>query len=325
MSTRSIESYVTEVCKYIDELDYKNINNIYETLQKMKSSVKNKHYLNYWKVLQCVGEVAADKLVYMVTSTFKMNTSDLRQHTSLQLLHVLELFDECLTTVAVIRRVNAHKKNVLRVVFWCLERNEHPHLVNKSLSILYRMIIAGKTSMVMPCMKRGIVRLIYQIIKSALGVLSLKTVTYCEKILAALLQLAESATRKTILKSNVVYELDVYMTKLQKIKIEWKGTDNAWEFYDRVKVLSVIEDLNKSFQDDWNPKERLMEELEQLDEVFIFCSSPSCRKQEMEKEKFLYCGKCRLSRYCCVECQKQHWKHGGHKEMCLHALETGQP
>ncbi|XP_048771266.2 uncharacterized protein LOC125677301 [Ostrea edulis] len=317
MSTRSIESYVTDICKYIDELHYKNMNTVYETLQKMRASFKSKHYLNYWKVLQCVGEVAADRLVYMVDNT--LNASD-QKCTNLQLLHVMELFNECLTTVAVIKRVNTHRRNVVAVVFSGLEQREYPHLVRKCLSVLYRLIIAGKVTLVTPYMKRGIVRHIYQNIKcrqASFGVNSLETVSYCAKILAALLQLADSPTRRTILKSNVINELDVYMVKLQKSKVECERMMEVWEFYDRVKLLSINDGLTSSLkQEDWNPKEKLAEELEQYEEVYIFCSSPTCRKQEMEKEKFLYCGSCRLSRYCCIGCQRQHWKQG-HKQMCL--------
>lgn len=47
---RSIESYVSDICKYIDELDYRNLSDVYEILYKMRVSLKDKYYLNYWKV-----------------------------------------------------------------------------------------------------------------------------------------------------------------------------------------------------------------------------------------------------------------------------------
>lgn len=47
---RSIESYVLDICKYIDELDYRNLSDVYEILYKMRVSLKDKYYLNYWKV-----------------------------------------------------------------------------------------------------------------------------------------------------------------------------------------------------------------------------------------------------------------------------------
>jgi hypothetical protein len=38
------------------DADYLNLDKLYETLQKMKGSSKQKHEDNYWKVLQCLGE-----------------------------------------------------------------------------------------------------------------------------------------------------------------------------------------------------------------------------------------------------------------------------
>ncbi|XP_062566982.1 uncharacterized protein LOC134229280 [Saccostrea cucullata] len=316
--TRSIESYVEDVCKYIDKWDYKNMNKVYETLQKMKSSFKTKHFLNYWKVLQCIGEVAADKLIYMVVKSPKASC---QKHTICHLLHVMELFSECLTTVALIKRVNSYKDEILPVVFLALEQREFPELVRKGFIVLYRMIIVGKSSLVVPYMKHGIVRHMYQQIKcrqGAFGIYCLEAVSYCAKILAALLQLGDKDTRRTISKSNVINELDVYAVKLQKSKVDWDGVEDVFEYHDRVRMLCIDDSLTSSLKpEDWNPKEKLLEELEQFYEVYIFCSSPACRKLETEKEKFLYCGKCRLSRYCSPECQKEHWKQG-HKEMCLH-------
>ena len=29
------------------------------------------------------------------------------------------------------------------------------------------------------------------------------------------------------------------------------------------------------------------------------------------------CGRCKITRYCSVQCQEQHWKNGGHNKNCL--------
>lgn len=314
-ATRSIESYVLDICKYIDEWDYGNLNDIYETLHKMRASLKDKHYLNYWKVLQCTGEVAANKLIYMVV---KSPQACCRQHQVTHLLHVMGFFSECLTTVAFIKRINTYKNELLPVLFSALEQREYPELVRKGFIVLYRMIIVGKSTLVAPYLRHGVIRHIFQQIKcrqGAFGIYCLEAVSYCAKILAALLQLGDKEARKSILKSNVINELNVYVVKLKKSKIDLEGVKDVLQFHDRVKILTsgLFCQLKP---EEWIPKDKLMEELDQFLEVFIFCSSPACRKLETEKEKFLYCGQCKLSRYCSPHCQKEHWKQG-HKVMCL--------
>lgn len=314
-ATRSIESYVSDICKYIDELDYRNLSDVYETLHKMRASLKDKHYLNYWKVLQCIGEVAANKLIYMVV---KSPQACCREHRVSHLLHVIGFFSECLTTVAFIKRINTYKIDLLPVIFSALEQREYPELVRKGFIVLYRMIIVGKSTLVAPYLKHGIIRHIFQQIKcrqGAFGIYCLEAVSYCAKILAALLQLGDKEARKSILKSNVINELNVYVVKLKKSKIDLEGVKDVLQFHDRVRILTSGF-YSQLKPEEWIPKDKLMEELDQFLEVFIFCSSPACRKLETQNEKFLYCGQCKLSRYCSPHCQKQHWKQG-HKVMCL--------
>ena len=313
--TRSIESYVLDLCQYIDAWDYENMNNVYETLLKMRASFKEKHYLNYWRVLQCVGEVGADKLIYLVA---KSPVASCKKHNISNLVTVMELFSESLSTVAFIKRVNHYKSDILPVVFTAIEQREYPELVRKGFVALYRMIIVGKTTLVTPYMKHGILRNIYQQIKCQQGVIRVdcvETVSYCAKLIAALLQLGDEETRRSILKSNIPNELDVYVVRLKKSKVNWEEVDDVLEFYDQAKMSFLLGSDSKP--EDWNSKDKLIEELKQDLEVFIFCSSPPCRKIQADQEKFLYCGQCKLSRYCSPGCQREHWKLG-HKEMCLH-------
>lgn len=249
----------------------------------------------------------------------KCSQASCKKHQISHLLHVMELFSECLTTVAFIKRVNTYKNELLPVIFSALEQREFPELVRKGFIVLYRMIIVGKSTLVAPYMRHGIVRHMYQQIKcrqGAFGIYCLEAVSYCAKILAALLQLGDKEARKSILKSNVINELDVYAVKLKKSKIDWEGVQDVFEFHGRVKMLSCDILTSQLKPEEWISKDKLMEELNQFLEVFIFCSSPTCRKLETEKEKFLYCGQCKLSRYCSPQCQKDHWKQS-HKMMCL--------
>jgi hypothetical protein len=51
----------------------------------------------------------------------------------------------------------------------------------------------------------------------------------------------------------------------------------------------------------------------------IKCSS--CDFVQPVKEKCRTCGQCQLTRYCSKECQKKHWKDGGHKLSCVKYIE----
>lgn len=46
-----------------------------------------------------------------------------------------------------------------------------------------------------------------------------------------------------------------------------------------------------------------------------------CKKAPEANEKFNACSNCRMYRYCCRQCQKNHWKNG-HKEECLKEKES---
>jgi hypothetical protein len=46
-------------------------------------------------------------------------------------------------------------------------------------------------------------------------------------------------------------------------------------------------------------------------------------KKVGELDTMKRCGRCRLACYCSVECQKLHWKIGGHKKVCGKVVESG--
>ncbi|XP_078601036.1 uncharacterized protein LOC144876032 [Branchiostoma floridae x Branchiostoma japonicum] len=52
------------------------------------------------------------------------------------------------------------------------------------------------------------------------------------------------------------------------------------------------------------------------------CCNPKCGKQGYRKTLKL-CGRCKLTRYCSRDCQKQHWSVG-HKKCCGHDAYTGE-
>jgi len=52
-----------------------------------------------------------------------------------------------------------------------------------------------------------------------------------------------------------------------------------------------------------------------MSQTALLCCS--CGKgARNSKHSLMVCGKCRNAQYCDSVCQKQHWKHGGHKQSC---------
>ena len=64
------------------------------------------------------------------------------------------------------------------------------------------------------------------------------------------------------------------------------------------------------------PSERLMTYIPFIRRYVVFCSAPNCSKSSDQDTVFQYCGNCKMSRYCSVICQKNHWL-SGHKNDCL--------
>ena len=58
-----IEEFVSDIVHDIETSQYEDLGDVYDTLQRMQSSLKEKHEHNYWRVIQCLVEVAIDKIV----------------------------------------------------------------------------------------------------------------------------------------------------------------------------------------------------------------------------------------------------------------------
>lgn len=62
-------------------------------------------------------------------------------------------------------------------------------------------------------------------------------------------------------------------------------------------------------------KEKKIDEFLTTDET-TKCSNSTCSNKETDGKKFSACSICKQAKYCCKECQIQHWKEGGHKDKC---------
>ncbi|KAJ8314997.1 hypothetical protein KUTeg_007147 [Tegillarca granosa] len=224
---KTIESYVADIMQNLEDLDYDSLCDIYETLRRMKNSGKLKHELNYWKVLQCLGEMAGDLYLKSLRSRIKS------------------------------------------------QQGNHE---------MYSVILVG----------------------------------YCSKMLLGLIELGDMKTRNVIRRSHAKQAVIDYVVKVRK---ESKKHDFVLELISYFQQMkSLLEDENEAqlAVQNWNAKVKLKEDLElgENDIEYLFCSSPSCRKQCTDLDHFRYCGACRLARYCSQTCQKEHWKNG-HKLKCL--------
>jgi hypothetical protein len=101
-STQTIETYVSEITLKIMDADYLYLDNLYETLQKMKGSSKQKHEDNYWKVLQCLGETTSDA---MVRALVRCELGSCKYHTNRNLFVLASIFMDMLTSVAAIKHI----------------------------------------------------------------------------------------------------------------------------------------------------------------------------------------------------------------------------
>ena len=324
-STKSVEDYVQDVVKQLEDLQYKELSETYETLQRMKQSPKHKHGQNYWKVLQCLGEVACDIFARIVTSVEKASCSC---HTYQNMCQVVQLFAQSLTTVAVLKRTLLHRADILPVLFKGLRQKEDPGLVRVSFIVLYRLMIVGKAEYAQGYVKLGIVKDCHAHIKSRQGLYGthpLTTILYCAKILWALAELCDDGVRSTVKKSKAYRELYDYIIKLRKTKLSGDKVQSLYEYFGRLKAhvhTCEIGESTKEAKTPWVPKNVLREDLLQKeDQVYVFCSSPTCRKQQQPGQKLLYCGDCKLTRYCNEECQKHHWR-ASHKQRCLKRVKT---
>ncbi|XP_069101143.1 uncharacterized protein [Argopecten irradians] len=324
-STRTIEDFVMSIAKNLKDLEYESLLDVHETLQKMKHSLKSKHEVNYWKVLQCLGELSVDQFVRSLVLNEKASC---KCHTYSNLQCLMQLFVQMQMNVAVIKRQLAYKRQLVPVFFKALRQKEDPCLARISLRGMFLLLIVGKTELVEVYMNSKLLRDIQAQVKSrcaTIGTYSIEAIYYCSELV---LTMAIHGTPKTrrIIKNSPAFRVMRDYCRILKKEIE---TNDHFDLPNLYKILDNCENVEIIIADEceaeelamnWKPKEILKEDLGQgfqYGRDLIFCSSPSCRKLYSEgMDNFRYCGACRLSRYCSETCQKDHWKKS-HKTSCL--------
>lgn len=319
-SSQTVENYVLEITSKITDADYPYLDNLYDTLLKMKSSSKQKHEDNYWKVLQCLGEMGSD---IMVKAMVLCERSSCKCHINRNLFVLINIFVDMMSSVAVIKHINLYKDKVVPVLFKALRQRELPELTRKAFVSLYRCLLVGKFTLVESYLQQNIFRDVHEYTKSRLSFYSIPTlegILYCTKILHAMAILGGANTQRRIKSSQALKVLMEYKKNFQPSNAQMEK-NFVWSclkthlFHQNDLLMEILfEESPENLKDNWHPKDKLNEEL--AEESHYFCSCPSCRKPYSEKEKFLYCGACKLSRYCSEKCQKEHWKNG-HKLVCL--------
>ncbi|XP_021360353.1 uncharacterized protein LOC110454897 [Mizuhopecten yessoensis] len=322
-STRTIEDYVMNIVKNLKNLEYSSLLDVHETLQKMKTSMKSKHELNYWKVLQCLGEMSVD---YFVRTLILNEKASCKCHTYSNLFCLMQLFVQLQVNVAVIKRQLTYKGQLIPVFFKALRQKEDPSLVREGLIGMYRLLIVGRGELVEIYMNNRILMDFQAQIKcrfSSVGIHSLHAVAYCSELMYVMAVHGTPKTRRIIKNSPALRVLKDYCTKLKK-EIKDHELPDMYKILDNHEsIIGVVTDEYEAEEmaETWKPKVILKEELEngfEFAKDLIFCSSPACRKQYTEgvDKQFRYCGACRLSRYCSEACQKEHWRKS-HKTSCL--------
>ena len=314
-SSRTIEDFVADIVQHIKASNYDDLGEIYDTLQRMHSSIKQKHELNYWRVYQCLVEVAIDK---MVMKLVRIETVSCKCHLSANMYCLMRFFVDSITTVNVIKRVLFYKESFGPLCFKIIRQTNEEQLTLLGYETMYRCLCVGKTELAEWYMKFGIMKDLYQFVKKKLDVNSFSyssssAVERCANILTLLAECGTENTRKQIRFSNALKVLAEYVVQFKK----QKTVERAKPLIDKViHVKNIITDEKAAAEalSNWKIKDKLQDCLE--DEPMLFCSSPDCRKLKDDLEKFRYCGACKLARYCSESCQKTHWKHG-HKIACL--------
>ncbi|XP_033740121.1 uncharacterized protein LOC117327307 [Pecten maximus] len=325
-SVRTIEDFVMSIVKNLKDLEYQSLLDVHETLQKMKHSMKSKHELNYWKVLQCLGELSVDRFVRTLVLNEKASC---KCHTYSNLYCLVQLFVQMQVNVAVIKRQLAYKRQLIPVFFKALRQKEDPALSRESLIGMYRLLIVGRSELVEIYMDNKLLMDFQAQIKSrsaTIGTYPLQAIFYCSELMHTMAIHGTPKTRRIIKNSPALRVVKDYCKKLKKeldiTNLELPDMYRILDNYEFVNDIVTDECVAEELAMNWKPKEKLKEELleddfEYIAKDMIFCSSPACRKQFVDgMEHFRYCGACRLSRYCSEACQKDHWRKS-HKTSCL--------
>lgn len=321
-SARTIEEYAEEIIEYIQDGDFESLSDTCDTLEKMKYNSKNKYKLNYWRVMQCLGETSVD---IQVKCLAKFDKVACKCHYSQKLKCFMRLFDEMMCNVAVIKRILVSKSKIMPALLKAVRQTDEEYLTVLSLQTTYKCLMVGKTEVTELFMKYGLLKDIYQRVRgkndtNQFSYGAINIVLCCSKLLLVISIFGTESIRKQVIRSPVLRIMGIYIEKLADNRIEKSGVLYLVENFTHVKtVLSDDREVERALQF-WVPKEKLQKELEQ-DQMYAFCSSPLCRKLYDESLKFRYCGACRVARYCSEECQKDHWKKG-HKDACLRDPES---
>ena len=314
-ASRTIEDFVSDIVQHIEASDYDDLGEVYDTLQRMRSSVKEKHELNYWRVAQCLVEVAIDKIVMKLV---RIDSISCKCHLSSNMYCLMRFFVDSITTVNVIKRVLHYKESFGPLCFKIIRQTSEEQLALLGYETMHRCLCIGKTELAEWYVKFGIMKDLYQFVKKKLDANSFSypgslAVERCAEILVLLAECGSENTRKQIRFSTALKVLAEYVVQFKKQKTK----DRAKFLVDKViHVRDVITDEKKAAEAlrNWKAKDKLQDCLD--DETLLFCSSPNCRKLKDDLERFRYCGACKLARYCSESCQKSHWKLG-HKTACL--------
>ncbi|KAH3889027.1 uncharacterized protein LOC127848794 isoform X2 [Dreissena polymorpha] len=316
---RTIEQYVEEILQQLTDADYDSLTSSCDTLEKMKFSSKLKHKLNYWRVMQCLGEIGSDRLVGFLIKVDKLSC---KCHLKMNFTCLMRLFLESMCNIRVIKRFSEHQLKIVPVLYRGVRQSEDSNLTALCLEAILRLLYVGRTDSVEFFVKYGLMKDIFLEIRSkcASRVFSLHAINVLLTSSQLLLSVSVCGTeniRKQVARSSA-YKLfrEKVLRMLDSSSHKCSILQLHRNFLEINKVLSDEKVALEAFKN-WDPKEKL-NDLQEQDQVYIFCSSPSCRKIYGECGKFRYCGACRLARYCTEACQKEHWKKG-HKDSCQRA------
>lgn len=314
-ASRKVEDFVADIVQHIKASDYDELGEVYDTLQRMRSSIKQKHELNYWRVYQCLVEVAIDK---MVLKLVRIDSISCKCHLSANMYCLMRFFVDSITTVNVIKRILYYKESFGPLCFKIIRQADEEQLALLGFKTMHRCLCVGKTELAEWYMKFGIMKDLYQFVKRKLFGKSFSysgssAVEQCAEILALLAECGFENTRKQIGRSNALRVLEEYVVQLEKSKTK-EGAEYLRDKVSHVRTIMMDEKKAAEALSQWKIKDKLQDCLD--DEPLLFCSSPDCRKLKDDLERFRYCGACKLARYCSESCQKSHWKLG-HKTACL--------